>query len=1056
MPNKEDLMSNDSSNSSSHRLLSDEQGYEYPEESFHQNSRRSWLRPLFVHLVILVTYTLAFFALYKKTNGQNCHRDMIFSPAREAVEYQLLHAENDLMKESPYAGFPNDGSDAAWRELLKNSNIRITAEELKKLNRTSIQLQDGSGDYFGGLSAHHHLHCIKSVRRVIYRDHYGLPDEPWMWSHLDHCLEDLRQSVMCNADFSVITYDWLPNYRRPWANFKVDGECVNWEKLDAWAGDRFFSLFDQKALVHPELGISYPIVDGVIPTDSTPHPTKSDIQALKDGTNPKDKFYEAPMPLYGSISAEGWHSMRMATNVSTTLYVPAADNFLAQLNWTNGSVSSQVTLRSSTQEPPFAEYPGNDEDQLLNLTILPNNLASLTFPVASMEYYDNNGSATTILTGSVFALAGTLLDPNAHHQPVPCINPLSGQYGKLPRTLFYCLLIFSLIFRRHEWLALAALGTAMTYAAVSAIHLIGLAVRSQFSDPDNFGIFPILSTSGIMLTPILMWSTSVKKHQAQAVIIYWGILVFAAFVYATYGMVRLDVDVLFPVQSLIVCTPTPECSPVPSPVTAKDFDRCNCIDFCGVLGDDSPMRKSGNMVAGLPTESALAAQTTGFNNLYIINYLALVFIFVNGIVGIIGSRFSQEQVRNTIFRFLNADRRKLVSKLFGGQRKNELLARFGLQNPDVSPTTWSKWRYVLAKGIATFFYLTAVSLTILCPIVFVTNIIVNEVAIGMFPVGERSDAVGAWGAWAGALLVLFAAVVDKYSKAWMDSILLALEGAWIIVKYSKDDRAGKKPTISKRVEERNMGRRIIAFFGVVVSPFVHSWYSTRRGFWTVKIHMKFFVAWWRQTENMSKQTRAEIERAWEDEQLRIVGGMPTCRCHICTKDFVGKNAEIDDHDDMPGIESRKERNRWNRGSEDDMALASTAPSRPLLAASSSLTPLLATPQNPVPTSSSGPVDAYETSSLLDSHNSSPDPTGGDQQPIVDGDQPPPKDGGHSPSKARDQLSSKAGAQPPSMDGDHPHTTTQAASSAPNTPQTSTAGDHGPAIATQNTDHSPSQ
>jgi hypothetical protein len=67
------------------------------------------------------------------------------------------------MKKTQYGGFPNDESDAAWRDLLKNSNIRISADELKRLNRTSIQLQDGSGDYFGGLSAHHHLHCLVSL-----------------------------------------------------------------------------------------------------------------------------------------------------------------------------------------------------------------------------------------------------------------------------------------------------------------------------------------------------------------------------------------------------------------------------------------------------------------------------------------------------------------------------------------------------------------------------------------------------------------------------------------------------------------------------------------------------------------------------------------------------------------------------------------------------------------------------------------------------------------------------------------------------------------------------
>jgi len=41
-------------------------------------------------------------------------------------------------------------------------------------------------------------------------------------------------------------------------------------------------------------GISYPIVDGKIPMDSTSHPQLEDIEALKKGTNPKDTIYEAP------------------------------------------------------------------------------------------------------------------------------------------------------------------------------------------------------------------------------------------------------------------------------------------------------------------------------------------------------------------------------------------------------------------------------------------------------------------------------------------------------------------------------------------------------------------------------------------------------------------------------------------------------------------------------------------------------------------------------------------------------------------------------------------
>ena len=100
---------------------------------------------------------------------------------------------------------------------------------------------------------------------------------------------------MCNADTSIITYDWISNWARPWGNFRVDGECVNWEKLDAWAGENAFSLFDQVSLVHPELGISYPYdASGELIMDSTIHPQPKDIESIAKGTNPKGNWGPGP------------------------------------------------------------------------------------------------------------------------------------------------------------------------------------------------------------------------------------------------------------------------------------------------------------------------------------------------------------------------------------------------------------------------------------------------------------------------------------------------------------------------------------------------------------------------------------------------------------------------------------------------------------------------------------------------------------------------------------------------------------------------------------------
>lgn len=44
-----------------------------------------------------------------------------------------------------------------------DNNIRVTKEELDRMNRTSVQLNDGSGDYLAAIDVFHHLHCLVSV-----------------------------------------------------------------------------------------------------------------------------------------------------------------------------------------------------------------------------------------------------------------------------------------------------------------------------------------------------------------------------------------------------------------------------------------------------------------------------------------------------------------------------------------------------------------------------------------------------------------------------------------------------------------------------------------------------------------------------------------------------------------------------------------------------------------------------------------------------------------------------------------------------------------------------
>lgn len=118
-------------------------------------------------------------------------------------------------------------------------------------------------------------------------------------------------------------------------------------------------------------------------------------------------------------------------------FVPANDTALG--DWTNGTLFPQI-------ETYLAVYHGQNQD--MNLTVLPNNLASLTFSV------NEN-------TSLAFPLVAAVFDPSQYLIEVNCIHPLSGQYDMLSRV-FYVLIVFSLVFRRHEWISVAALGTTMS------------------------------------------------------------------------------------------------------------------------------------------------------------------------------------------------------------------------------------------------------------------------------------------------------------------------------------------------------------------------------------------------------------------------------------------------------------------------------------------------------------------------------------------------------------------------------------------------------------------
>ncbi|KAI9733818.1 MAG: hypothetical protein M1818_007085 [Claussenomyces sp. TS43310] len=229
------------------------------------DQRRLWAMPIkknspwLLHLLLISFYTAIYlYTQIKLVKGTKQFQDLIYTPVKQVVEFEKKVFHITVNDTNVYNMPPSPESDDAWSVLLQNMNLRLSGNDLRALNKTSVMLADGSGDYMGTLDVYHQLHCLQYIREVVHGDYYKFYKSTVSpIDHADHCIESLRQSVMCNPDLSVLTFNWLPDIQGPWPEFESEHQCANWEKIDAWAGQRAFNMSEPNLLVHPTFGPLY-------------------------------------------------------------------------------------------------------------------------------------------------------------------------------------------------------------------------------------------------------------------------------------------------------------------------------------------------------------------------------------------------------------------------------------------------------------------------------------------------------------------------------------------------------------------------------------------------------------------------------------------------------------------------------------------------------------------------------------------------------------------------------------------------------------------------------
>ncbi|KAL9597416.1 MAG: hypothetical protein Q9219_005169 [cf. Caloplaca sp. 3 TL-2023] len=179
--------------------------------------------------------------------------DQSTAPALKDIDpiYRSLVFNGSLDYPSIYRGDPSPEIDAAWDDIEHVHTMRISEDDILKIGKSTDAVKipaEYGGGYLASLEVNHQLHCVNFLRKSLYRDYYSPPsphasiefiDHPLMIkTHQGHCVEMLRQLVMCHADVGVITHRFVKDYPRPYPDFNTGHQCRNFDSVLRWAKEK--------------------------------------------------------------------------------------------------------------------------------------------------------------------------------------------------------------------------------------------------------------------------------------------------------------------------------------------------------------------------------------------------------------------------------------------------------------------------------------------------------------------------------------------------------------------------------------------------------------------------------------------------------------------------------------------------------------------------------------------------------------------------------------------------------------------------------------------------
>jgi len=130
--------------------------------------------------------------------------------------------------------------DAAWDDISLPLDLYVTEEEAIGISDIpqGMYQDPETGKYMVVVEAIHSLHCLNMLRKRIYLHDYPELDSRNLPNHVDHCIEALRQNLMCTADMTPAPIFYSSAVDKVQPNFEITHSCRNLRPLLKWARTR--------------------------------------------------------------------------------------------------------------------------------------------------------------------------------------------------------------------------------------------------------------------------------------------------------------------------------------------------------------------------------------------------------------------------------------------------------------------------------------------------------------------------------------------------------------------------------------------------------------------------------------------------------------------------------------------------------------------------------------------------------------------------------------------------------------------------------------------------